>query len=151
MIVWRKFSREFINANENLTPMTSSLPKQGGLGWVSFLNREGWGGSLVPWHPCDTRDTLVRRVPALYTKAMWHPCTLKSKFRAHARKNLHPSSFILETRQRCPLTVSDCNKMGSLLCKCLFLRQFYLQLIISALYLCAVLLNKTDKPCNSSY
>ena len=31
------------------------------------------------WHPRGTRDTLVRRVPALYTQAMWHPCTLKSK------------------------------------------------------------------------
>ena len=50
------------------------------------LNREGWGGSPFPWHPCGTRDTLSERVPALYTKAMWHPCTLKSKIpRARAR------------------------------------------------------------------
>ena len=44
--------------------------------WVSCL-----GGSLVwvglfRWHPCGTRDTLSRRVYGLYTKAMWHPCTL---------------------------------------------------------------------------
>ena len=31
------------------------------------------------WHPCGTRDTLPKRVPALYTKAMWHPCTLELK------------------------------------------------------------------------
>ena len=43
---------------------------QGGLGRVSCL---GW---VSPWHPCGTRDTLSRRLPALYTKAMWHPCTL---------------------------------------------------------------------------
>ena len=36
-------------------------------------------GLLLMWHPCGTRDTLVKRVPALYTKAMWHPCTLKTK------------------------------------------------------------------------
>ena len=52
---------------------------QGGLGWVSFLQGgQGWVFFLM-WHPCGTRDTLVKRVPALYTKAMWHPCTLKTK------------------------------------------------------------------------
>ena len=72
MIVWGKFSREFINANENFTPMTNFLPKQGGLGWVSYLV-----GLL--WHPCGTRDTLKNRVHALCIKVMWHPCTLKSE------------------------------------------------------------------------
>ena len=53
------------------------------------LNREGWGGSpagvglllggLFPWHPCGTRDTLLKRVPAQCLWAMWHPCTLNSK------------------------------------------------------------------------
>ncbi len=37
-------------------------------------------------HPCGTRDTLPKRVPVLCTKAMWHPCTLKTKIsRARAR------------------------------------------------------------------
>ena len=50
------------------------------------LNREGRGGSPFLWHPCGTRDTLPRRVPALCTKAMWHPCTLNRKIsRARAR------------------------------------------------------------------
>ena len=40
------------------------------------------------WHPCGTRDTLPERVPALYTKGMWHPCTLKSEIsRARARES----------------------------------------------------------------
>ena len=38
------------------------------------------------WHPCGTRDTLPKRVPALCLSAMWHPCTLNRKIsRARAR------------------------------------------------------------------
>ncbi len=65
----------------------NSLPFKGGLGRVSYSPRplergRGWG-----LHPCGTRDTLPKRVPALCTKAMWHPCTLKMKIsRARAEK-----------------------------------------------------------------
>ena len=43
ILMWIIWTREFINANENLTPMSNSLPMQGGQGWVSFhLVGLGW-------------------------------------------------------------------------------------------------------------
>jgi len=89
MIVCRKFSREFRDPPQPIPERSSPtrslslkregantssvgiisilksknpLPKQGGLGWVS-----SWWVSFP------------KRVPALYTKAMWHPCTLELK------------------------------------------------------------------------
>ena len=116
MIVCGKFSREFRDppqpslyregmlAIENWYDIwwrsTCSLPKQGGLGWVSCL------GLLL--HPCGTRDTLPKRVHGLYTKAMWHPCTLKMKItRARAKKIINivdkPETWNLKPESLCGL------------------------------------------------
>ena len=82
VFAWNEFSREFVASDDSLHDVRWCFAENS----LENLSKA--------WHPWGTRNTLLERVHGLYTKAMWHPCTLKPKI-TRARVRIYHKSPLL--------------------------------------------------------